>query len=307
MPDWEQLLAGFRLEGAWINQDWDAVKLYTRTSEDSWESSIARLLLAMRARDDRAFSEAIAAARIQLGKSITAGGESGYRRSYDAILKLHLVHDIETIRTAMHTLENGASKKRILPELFSSLSRRIDSTLPTFRTREPLLSAHRTVYSLWFVIKNLSDFFCNLTLSFVQSQAAEPAFKRAVGRSWLESAKLARKAGHRQTAYSAVLQAQESHEPLTFYQSAKLVKETGEPLRALHELDNALRTPFERQQMLAQNVIDLSDDDQLDDPERNRVMAKVSITLQGSGLVLIPIRHDCSEPDGCVNQSGLMQ
>ena len=151
MPDWERSLAGFRVEGAWMNQDWDAVQDYTQTSEDTWEMSIARILLTMGAKDEEAFAESVAAARHQLGKSITAGGEGGYRRSYDAVLKLHLVRDIETIRNAMQVLENGASKKHVLPEVFSLLSHRLASTLPTFRTREPLLSVHRTVYTMWYV------------------------------------------------------------------------------------------------------------------------------------------------------------
>ena len=57
--------------------------------------------------------------------------------------------------------------------------------------------------------------------------------------------KIARKAGHWQTAYSAVLQAQECHAPFTSIQSAKLVKASGEPLRALYELDNAINSEEE--------------------------------------------------------------
>lgn len=85
-------------------------------------------------------------------------------------------------------------------------------------------------------------------------------FGKAVGLAWLESAKIARKARHWQTAYSAVLQAQECQAPYTFFQSAKLVKASGEPLRALYDLDNALQTEDERRLLaISQGVKDSSE------------------------------------------------
>lgn len=66
-----------------------------------------------------------------------------------------------------------------------------------------------------------------------------------VGLTWLDSSKIARKAGHWQTAYSAMLQAQRRTAPYWFLESAKLTKATGEPLRALQELEHALRSSLQ--------------------------------------------------------------
>ena len=63
-----------------------------------------------------------------------------------------------------------------------------------------------------------------------------------IGLTWLDSSKIARKAGHWQTAYSAMLQAQRRAAPYWFLESAKLTKATGEPLRALSELEHALHS-----------------------------------------------------------------
>lgn len=63
-----------------------------------------------------------------------------------------------------------------------------------------------------------------------------------IGLTWLDSSKIARKAGHWQTAYSAMLQAQRRAAPYWFLESAKLTKATGEPLRALLELEHALHS-----------------------------------------------------------------
>jgi hypothetical protein len=63
-----------------------------------------------------------------------------------------------------------------------------------------------------------------------------------IGLTWLDSSKIARKAGHWQTAYSAMLQAQRRAAPYWFLESAKLTKAMGEPLRALSELEHALHS-----------------------------------------------------------------
>ena len=131
-----------------MSGDWDAVQRIVEGQEDTWEMAIARLLLALRSSDELDFASSISATRLQLGIPITAAGERGYRRAYDAVLKLHVVRDVETIRECITRLQKGGRKTEILPELFSVLSHRLESTLPTFRTREPILSIHRTAFSL---------------------------------------------------------------------------------------------------------------------------------------------------------------
>lgn len=79
----------------------------------------------------------------------------------------------------------------------------------------------------------------HLTL-FVDSSVPRASITSQIGQSWLASAKIARKAGQWQTAYSAMLQAQHSNAPFSFMESAKLVRARGEPLRALQELENSM-------------------------------------------------------------------
>lgn len=86
-----------------------------------------------------------------------------------------------------------------------------------------------------------------------------------------------------------MLQAQESHTPLSFFQSAKLVKAIGEPLRALQELDNALRgMESGREQEATRGVIDLTidHDGRHDDEEIKRVEGKVSFFVVKQGLLI---------------------
>lgn len=132
-----------------MSGSWDTVEhIVGRCKEETWEIAIARLLLALRSPEDITFTDVMSSIQLQLGRPITAAGERGYRRAYDAALKLHLVHDIKVIRTAIFKIAQGYARTDVLPDLFGELSLRLDSTLPTFRTREPILSIHRTAFSL---------------------------------------------------------------------------------------------------------------------------------------------------------------
>lgn len=62
------------------------------------------------------------------------------------------------------------------------------------------------------------------------------SLSQAIGQAWLETAKIARKAGHYQTAYSALLQASENRAAFSYIQGCKLTKDNGDALKALHEL-----------------------------------------------------------------------
>jgi serine/threonine-protein kinase ATR len=80
-----------------------------------------------------------------------------------------------------------------------------------------------------------------------------------IGRSWLISAKIARKAGHWQTAYSAILQAQESRTTFSLMQKVRLIRATGEPLRALQELEHYLQTTRTQDSLPDSDVIDITE------------------------------------------------
>lgn len=254
-PEWESALAGFHVESAWMVGAWDDVQhMVERTSAQTSSIVMARLLLAMRAGDSEKIAESISVAHSVLGVPITAAGVRGYRRSYEAVLDLHLTHELEMIQRVLTSLPSGSQaqsqqrRRQVLAELSDTLSARFESTLPTYRTREPILSLRRTAFSL--------------------SSAPRHTLAGELGRSWLASAKIARKAGHWQTAYSAMLQAKQSKARFSFVESAKLVKVMGEPLRAVQELENSMRLLGMLEN--SPDVVDLT----LDDDESKNMKAK---------------------------------
>ena len=157
-PAWEPALAGFQVESAWTVGAWDDVqRIVSDTTAQSSQIHIARILLAMRSEDDSTISNTMASARAALGAPLLASGLKDYRRTYDAVLDLHLTHELSLIRDAMSGILKGnrsraAGRRQIMADLSRALSTRLDATLPTFRTREPILSLRRVAFSIRLVI-----------------------------------------------------------------------------------------------------------------------------------------------------------
>ncbi|KAF9534591.1 hypothetical protein CPB83DRAFT_754578 [Crepidotus variabilis] len=249
-PDWEATLAGFQAESAWMIGAWEDVKRVVERNDVQTSSMVlARVLLAMREGNQPLIDDALSRARIVLGAPIAAAGVGGYRRAYDAALDLHLTHELELIyaTTSAQSESQEATPRRRMADLSKTLTERLDFTLPTFRSREQVLSMRRTAFALASTGRSVSA---------------------AIGKSWLASAKIARKARQWQTAYSAVLQAQKRDAPYSFIESAKLLKASGDPLRALNELENSSN----RLQLFDKQFVDLTGDTELP-----RMKAKILI------------------------------
>jgi hypothetical protein len=111
--------------------------------------------------------------------------------------------------------------------------------------------------------------------------------RKEIGQAWLLSSKIARKAGHSQTAYSAVLQARQYATPFTFVQDAKLLYSTGQNLRALQELQNSLKPILESKSL------------------RGPDLAKVSLLPYRAAAVSSTLTPAPSPAPGCAAQSPL--
>lgn len=222
-PDWDELLAPFYVEGSCILSDWAEVgKVLARGNDDqSPEHATARVMLAMHHNDSVTFTKAMKDARRLLGKPIIAAGKDSYVTVYDSVAQLHMLHELSIIHEACGsaTVEGASTVSRTRlsrSRLSETLAARLNATLPSFRTREPLLSLRRSAFS------------------------AHGQFRAETGQSWIASSKIARRAGHTQTAYSAALQASQWDAPFAFVQQAKLMALGDQPQAAIQELSNAL-------------------------------------------------------------------
>lgn len=126
--------------------DWECVQNLAQRSTPNPlpEITLAGVLLAIRNGNPEGVSNALSIARAQLGAPIHAAGRSSYRRAYESVLNLHLVRDVELIyETALVRHSGSITKDNSIGVLSEVLSRRFEATLPSFRTREPVLSLQR--------------------------------------------------------------------------------------------------------------------------------------------------------------------
>ena len=130
--------------------DWDKVRLLVEQSQSELSSILlARVLLAMREGDEQTMVTELSHAKQALGSPIAAVDSQGYRRYYESVLNLHMIHELDIIyQEAMANPLSPHDQQVRIERLQHRLSSRLESTLPSFRVREPILSIRRTALEL---------------------------------------------------------------------------------------------------------------------------------------------------------------
>lgn len=211
-PEWQSMLGAYEVEGACILSNWEEVaRLVDLPSANSDKHALARLLLAIRMSNSDAVQTALTEARQQFGEPMVGSGEPKYERVYESIVNLQAIQDLDYIYTQAWPR---------LDETKTMLVSRVASTLPSFRVREVLLSAHRSGFN---------------ALRSSTLDASDP-----VAAAWVQTSKFARRADHRQTAYSAMLQAQQLGAHFAFVQRAKLLVLDDQLQSAIQVMNHAL-------------------------------------------------------------------
>ena len=149
---WESDLLEYQVESDCIVGNWAEVEeVVGRTQRETSPVLVARVLLAMRSGNADAVESALLTARKILGAPISAAGAREYRRSYESVLDLHILHELQAIFQEARNTKPDKNLDARLDSLQRRLATRLDSTLPSFRSREPLLSIRRTALGLQYV------------------------------------------------------------------------------------------------------------------------------------------------------------
>lgn len=223
-PQWESELASFSVESSLVSNDWKGLtRAIQMGSPDSPEIILGRVIETMLTCDQVTIDKSMSEAYIKLGNQILGSTRKDvYRRVYDSVVYLHILHEVPLIDDVCKRIYSINDVLPTQDRLFSgghlmkTLQSRIDAISPAFRHREQILRLRRAAFQLR----------CRGT--------------PAVGQLWVQTAKVARKAGHLQTSYSAVLQASELKTPTAFVQRSKLLKLEDQPHKAIAELETNL-------------------------------------------------------------------
>ncbi|KAJ3132201.1 serine/threonine-protein kinase M1 [Geranomyces variabilis] len=220
-PQWAPKLNSYAIEAAWRLGSWDTLASFLEKPYGArFETSIGALLHAGRANDTDRYQMELRQARYSLIADVAAASMESYRRGYDCMVKLHMLHEVATVIGAAVPQDEEELNIR-----FAIWKSRLDATLPSYRIREPILSLRRII---------AQDVGVSTTVTRSLSLQR--------GLLWLQTTKASRKAGHLQAAYNGILQASRLHTPDVHRERAKLLWEQRQPHRAMFELKSTLET-----------------------------------------------------------------
>ncbi|KAM9842902.1 serine/threonine-protein kinase ATR [Aulostomus maculatus] len=221
---WKSELNTYRVEAAWKLGKWDLLEDYLSSERQSstWGVRLGQLLLVAKKQDAESFYEKLKLVRKEQVVPLSAASyECGtYQRGYEYIVRLHMLSELEHTFTELQKQKDGCTPS--LSQLPSHWSDRLEMTQKSFRAKEPLLALRRALLSL----------------------GTTPTSKELVGECWLQSARVARKAGHHQTAFNALLNAENTHLAELVTEKAKWLWSKGDVHQALIVLQKGVAQCF---------------------------------------------------------------
>uniref|UniRef100_A0A8C4KZC6 Serine/threonine-protein kinase ATR n=1 Tax=Equus asinus asinus TaxID=83772 RepID=A0A8C4KZC6_EQUAS len=235
VSEWTDELNTYRVEAAWKLSQWDLVENYLAADGKSttWSVRLGQLLLSAKKRDATAFYDTLKLVRAEQIVPLSAASfeRGSYQRGYEYIVRLHMLCELEhSIKPLFQQCPGDSSQEDSL-----NWVARLEMTQNSYRAKEPILALRRALLSL----------------------NKRPDYNEMVGECWLQSARVARKAGHHQTAYNALLNAGESRLAELYVERAKWLWSKGDVHQALIVLQKGVelcfsenKTPTESKNML---------------------------------------------------------
>ncbi|KAM7403386.1 hypothetical protein PAMA_004031 [Pampus argenteus] len=227
---WKSELNTYRVEAAWKLGKWDLLEDYLSSDHQSstWGVQLGQLLLAAKNQDAATFYDKLKLVRKEQVVPLSAASyECGtYQRGYEYIVRLHMLSELE--HTFTELLKQGKGSTASLNQLPPHWSDRLEMTQNSFRAKEPVLALRRALLSL----------------------GSKPMSEELVGECWLQSARVARKAGHHQTAFNALLNAENTHLAELVTEKAKWLWSKGDVHQALIVLQKGVAQCFPDDQPL---------------------------------------------------------
>ncbi|XP_069753467.1 serine/threonine-protein kinase ATR isoform X3 [Narcine bancroftii] len=223
-PEWTTELNTYRLEAAWKLTQWELLQNYVTTERApcTWSVRLGQLLLLAKQSNVEGFYEQLQVTRAEQIVPLSAASfeRGSYQRGYEYIIRLHMLCELEhSVKELFHQKPRDQSECHMHPLNWQA---RLEMTQNSFRAKEPVLALRRALLS----VNKTAD------------------YSKLVGECWLQSARVARKAGHHQTAYNALLNAGESRLPELYVERAKWLWSKGDVHQALIVLQKGVELCF---------------------------------------------------------------
>ncbi|KAK4102952.1 phosphatidyl inositol 3-kinase-like protein [Parathielavia hyrcaniae] len=212
-------IAPFAVEAAWATGRWQTLEKYLRLYNagdvsEVFDLGVGQALLSLRDGNVENFKKHIQMLRDKAAGSLTYSATSSLRASHDAMLKCHVLSDLEMI--ANGNIEGDGDRQAVL----TALDRRLEVLGAYVSDKQYLLGIRRAAMEL------MRPKFGNEDISL----------------QWLSSARLARKSGSMHQSFNAVLHAQQLGDGSAIIENARLLYKDGHHRKAIQILQHAIST-----------------------------------------------------------------
>ncbi|KAF9427653.1 serine/threonine-protein kinase M1 [Podila epigama] len=235
-PGWEQSLTEWRVEAAWKVQDWKVLdSSLKRHPVYTFEGGLGQLILDMRENRKQDFVLHMEQVRSRLVAPLAAASMESYARSYDQVVQLHLLRELELANERWNaTMVDGAehgghtySYASLLRDMEDLLSKRLSVMAPSFRVREQVLRLRRIA-------------FYDIRVPAMKDDADVSFIQKECGELWLQSAQAARHSSNSQVAFSSMLRAEEKGIQSALIERIKWGFEHNQERQAFQFIDSAM-------------------------------------------------------------------
>jgi serine/threonine-protein kinase ATR len=230
-------IAPFAVEAAWATGRWQTLQRYLQLYNagdvsEVFNLGVGQALLCLKDGNVEKFKEHIHMLRDKVAGSMTYSTTSSLRASHDAMLKCHVLSDLEMI--ANENLRGDGDQQGVL----AALDRRLEVLGAYVSDKQYLLGIRRAAMELMRYVYYFSSSVWEAQLTF-----SRPRFgNEDISFQWLSSARLARKSGSMHQSFNAVLHAQQLGDGSAIIENAKLLYKDGHHRKAIQALQLAIST-----------------------------------------------------------------
>ncbi|KAK4682269.1 serine/threonine-protein kinase M1 [Podospora pseudoanserina] len=210
-------IAPFAVEASWATGRWETLEKYlglynAGDVSEVFDLGVGQALLSLKKRDMGGFKEHIQILRDKVAGSMTYSATSSLRACHEAMLRCHVLSDLEMI--ASNKALEGDNQA-----VLATLDRRLQVLGAYVGDKQYLLGVRRAAMEL------MRPKYGNEDISAL----------------WLLSGKLARKAGSMHQSFNAVLHAQQLGDASAIIENARLLYKDGHHRKAIQILEMAIK------------------------------------------------------------------
>ena len=221
----------YAAEAAWATGKWDKLAKLLSTCTDAvgrdFNVGIGSALLALKQNENERFTKILDELRRSTAGSLTATTTASLQACHDAMLRFHILAEVEAISGVRAGLEDGRSMT------MGTLNQRLNVLGAFLSDKQYLLGIRRAAMQLSRYVLHYYLFteFDNFRNTFSKIELAS---------AWLTSARLARKGDFTHQAFNAVLHATQLGDDSAMIEHSRLLWKEGHHRKAIQSLEGAI-------------------------------------------------------------------